>query len=71
MSECKRSYIVRRPPLRPVQVDCCDVSFAPSGAAVFLDKDGLPVCAFSSWESVEVMSQISGQGNGWVPLKVI
>lgn len=70
MSDFKRSYIVRRGNgIHPVQVDCCSVSYS-DGAVIFMDKDGLTICAFSSWQSVEVMSQISGMGNGWTLLGV-
>lgn len=61
----KRSYIVDfGPDLPSCQVNCDSVEFR-DGAVIFFDHQGLPLCAFTMWESIEVMSQITGQGNGW------
>lgn len=72
MSDDTKSYIVRRGNgISPAQVNCYEVIFTDGGSVVFNNEDGLVVCAFSSWESIEVMNQSTGQGDGWINLRVI
>lgn len=67
----RRSWLVKIcPDGEVIQVNAWDLRIAEGGAAIFLDKDGLPILVLRSirFTEIAVMSQITGYQNAYTEL---
>lgn len=67
MSDNKISYLVFVSGMKPMQVNCTSVEVRDG--ALFFMNEKYALCAFSKWDHIEIMSQITGEGNGFTYLK--